>query len=507
MKQQNRAEAAWVSRVRRRLTIGSQVVVTVLLAITAVILLNAVAWRVPYSLELDVGTRHRLSEKTEKMLATTKGDVDVIAVLNPDKKLYDDVRNILMEYEHTAQTLGGLHVSLEWVNPDRDISRAHQLAGQYELESGDQIIFRSGENYRVINVGELARYEYELRDSGVSRRMVGFLGEQAFSSAILAVASQKAPVVYFLTGHGERDIDNFDHEEGYSSLARAISRDHFDVRTLFMPERNGVPADCDVLVIAGPEQQMMDEDLRWISDYLTKRRGRMLLLLNADPENQNEGLLDILEKWKIRPTDGYVTGTRIPGWGLVIHQYGDHPITRPMRNVASAFFAPRPLIPLDDAAEKAQESSKAAEDQVRLSVLARADENGWIEKDYEQVPAVFNDESDIRGPIPIAIAAELGPVNPDAQLQTTRIVVIGDSHFVSNVAISRGVSGNVSLIMSSLNWLAERDGLLSIEPNVPFALQPGMTQAQWRKVSLMVVFAVPGMMVIWGLLVGYQRKR
>ncbi len=495
--------ARW-ERIRRRFLTGSHVGLALLLAGVAVFFVNALSWRLPRSWEVEVRSRHRLSEKTEVMLQGLDGQVEIIAVMDPDARLFADVRALLLEYQHRAQSIGGLQVQLEWVNPDRDIARTRRLADAYALDSGNQLIFRSGENYRVIRISDLARYEYELRESGLARRLVGFLGEQAFSSAILAVVSGHAPVVYFLTGHGERDIDDFSEERGYSSLARAISRDHFDVRRLPVGGGSGIPDDCDVLVIAGPRQRLADEEIRWISEYLLQRRGRVLLLLDAGAETGLDGLL---ERWQIYPGPGHVTGGQIPGWDLVINEYGEHPITRPLRNVTTAYVAPRPLHPLRDANGMSDVPSGGAEDQVRLTVLARADEAGWIEMNDAEHPAIYEEDADQRGPVPIAIAAELGPTSPDAQLETARFVVIGDSHFVSNAAISRGVGGNVSFFMSALNWLADRDTLLAIAPNVPFTLQLGLTRHQWRRLSLVVIFLLPGLVALFGGIVGYRRKR
>ncbi len=491
-------------RIRRRLVTGANVGLAVLLATLAVVLVNALAWRLPHSWELDVHARHRLSEKTRVMLAGLEGQVEIIAIFDPDNRLFDDVRALLMEYQHAAQSIRGLDLQLEWVNPNRDIARTHRLASQYALDAGNQVVFRSGENYRILNVGELTRYEYELTESGIARRMVGFLGEQAFSSAILAVVLRKAPVVYFLTGHGERDIDDFSPTRGYSALARAISRDHFDVRRFSAAGQAGIPADCDVLVIAGPRQRLADEELRWISDYLTYRHGRVLLLLDAGAD---VGLRPLLERWQMYPAEGYVTGMQIPGWGLVVHSYGDHPITRPLRNVTTAFVTPRPLIPLRPNPSTGGMADTTAEDQIRVTALAGAGAEGWIETDASQYPAVYDEETDQRGPVPVAMAAELGPISPDAQLQPTRLVVIGDSQFVSNAALSSGMGGNVSFFMSALNWLADRDSLLAIEPNVPFVLQPGLTRQQWRMLSGLVIFGLPGLVGLFGAFVGFQRKR
>jgi hypothetical protein len=502
-KEKSRRE--WMlARLRRRLVMGSNVVLSVLLATASVILLNALVWRMPHSWGLDVRARHQLSAKSMTMLRGLQGQVEVVVLFRPDDTLYEDVRALLMEYEHAARSIGGLGLEMEWVNPDRDIARTRQLVEQHALASGNHVIFLSGENDHVVSIQDLARYEYELTESGLSRRMIGFFGERAFSSGILAVASGKAPVVYFLAGHGERDINDFGPHSGYSSLARVISRDHFDVRILFLPHHGVVPEDCDVLVVAGPTKRLADEELRWIEDYLLQRRGRLLFLLDAKVET---GLEALLARFHIQAGSGYVTGLRMPGWNLVVTEYGDHPITRSLRNVNTAFTQPRPLQALRDSVTNGRGGSLTEEDQIRVHVLAGPGPEGWVEMDFTQDPAVFDRGVDLQGPVGVAVAAERGPLSPDAKLQSTRLVVIGDSYFVVNAALESGLGGNPSFFMSALNWLAERDALLSLEPSVPYVLQPGLTRQKWRRLFGFVMYLLPGIVGAVGVFVAYRRRR
>ncbi len=491
-------------RMLRRARMGANVVMSLVLAAMAVVLVNALAWRLPQTWDLDVRSRHHLSEKTLAMLRGLEARIEIIALFDAEDRLYDDVRALLREYQHAASSLGMLEIDLELVDPGRDIARTRQLARTYDLESGNQVIFRSGENFRIINVSELARYEIELSESGVARRMVGFLGEQSFSSAILSVVEETTPVVYFLTGHGERDIDDFSHQTGYSALARAISRDNFAVRRLHFSEHEGVPEDCRVLVIAGPDRRLAEDEVRWIEDYLRNRHGRLLLLL--DPQ-VDSGLETLLQSWDVHAASGYVVGLTFSGRELVITSYGDHPVTRNFRNVTTMFYMPRPLIPLSPVGGNRMNGGAADEDRVRVSVLARTGQEGWVETDFTQSPPVFDEGVDRAGPVPVALAVERGALSIDAQLQPTRLVVIGDSFFVTNAALSSGVGGNLSFFMSALNWLAERHALLTVEPRIPHLLQPELGAAQWRQLFLILAFLVPGILAIFGGIVAYWRRQ
>jgi hypothetical protein len=486
------------TRRRQRTLTGLNVLVAVVLMTTATVLVNAVVQRLPLRLQLESRARHVLSEKTMNLLRGLETSLEITALFEADSSLYADVSALLHEYAHAAETMPNLDFRLEIVDPQRDIARTRELVLKYGLDAGNQVIFACGEKQRIIDVASLAQYEIELSESGVARRMVGFLGEQAFSSAILNVTEKTTPVIYFLTGHGERDVEDFERQGGYSTLARVISRENIEVRRLVAAEQGTIPADCRALVIAGPDRRLPDATLKQIDDYLRNRHGRVLLLL--DPATQT-GLEELVERWGVKAGPGVVAGLTFSGRELVVSNYGEHPVTRNFKNVTTMFYMPMALERLEP------ESGGNDDDRVKVCLLAGTGTEGWIETNLDQDPPVFDADRDRRGPATVALAVERGAVGFNAELQPTRLVVIGDSYFVSNAAISSGVGGNVSFLLASLNWLIERDSLLTVAPRVPSLLHPETTRQQWNRIFIGLVFVAPGLMLLAGIVVAWRRRR
>lgn len=485
------------ARRRQRTLNGINALIAVGLMIMTTVLINALAQRLPLRVQLASRARHVLSDKTMAMLRGLDTTLSVTALFEADSRLYEDVAALLHEYAHAADTMPNLDFQLELVDPQRDIARTRELALKYEIDDGNQIIFACGEKKRIIDVSSLAQYEIEITESGVARRMVGFLGEQAFSSAILNVTEETTPIVYFLTGNGERDVEDFGRQGGYSTLARVISRDNIEIRRLGMAEQEGIPADCRALVIAGPDRRLPDAVIKQIDDYLRNRHGRVLLLLDPDTRT---GLGDWLERWDIKAGPGVVAGLTFSGRELVVSSYGDHPVTQHFKNVTTMFYMPMALRPIN------AEQTGNDDDRIKVSLLAGTGKEGWIETNLKQDPPVFDAEHDQRGPAAVALAVERGAVGFNAELQPTRMVVIGDSYFVSNAAISSGVGGNVSFLLASLNWLIERDNLLTVVPRVPALLHPETTRQQWNRLFIGLVLIGPGIFLLIGLAVAIRRR-
>src|SRR5439155_7856026 len=89
---------------------------------------------------------------------------------------------------------------------------------------------------------------------GGEGRVKAFKGEGLFLSAIQTVTEEKSPDIYFLTGHGEHDPEDFDQHTGYSEIARYIKRDNITVQKWNLLEKEALPTDAGVIVIAGPRK-------------------------------------------------------------------------------------------------------------------------------------------------------------------------------------------------------------------------------------------------------------
>ena len=199
-----------------------------------------------------------------------------------------------------------------------------------------------------------------------------------------------------------------------------------------------------------------------------------------------------------------VVGLTLTGRELVVTRYGDHPITRNLGKVATTFYMPRSVEPL--APKHVAQSVQA--DKPRVAVLASNTRDGWAELDLNQNPPKFDAGVDRPGPVPVAVAVEKGPVRGiEVEIKPTRMVVVGDSYFVSNGALRGGSGGNLDLFMRALNWLLERESLAAIAPKIPGELRLDMSRKQMRTTFLIIVGGVPAAVALAGFVVWLKRRR
>jgi ABC-type uncharacterized transport system involved in gliding motility auxiliary subunit len=224
----------------------------------------------------------------------------------------------------------------------------------------------------------------------------------------------------------------------------------------------------------------------------------MMVLLDAMTQT---GLEPLMGEWNVRmEKDVVVDGTRtLSGRELFVTSYGEHPITRRLRNVTTVFYLPRSVEPMMEPEETANPVDKP-----HAVALASSSESGWAEMDMDENPMKFDAAIDRPGPMPVAVAVEKGPVPGfEVQIRPTRLVVFGDSDFVSN---GGWVGGNADLFMSSLNWLLEREQMMGIAPRPIEQSRLVMDDAQLQGLFWMVVIGIPAGVAVLGLLVWIKRR-
>ncbi len=477
---------------RRRIAFGMNTGMALLLALALTIMLNYLAHRHYWRQDVSRARFYSLSDKTLSLLHSITSQVDVVVFFQADHPAGEDVANLLKEYQYA-----NANIRVERVDPNRDIGRAEALVRQYELTQANLVIFALDGRTKFVNAEDLIDVDYSALAQGGQAQPSAFRGEQIFSSALQDLAQSKAPVVYFIRGHGEREITDRDPYTGYSSIAQDLRRDNVIVRDLLLAEARQIPADANLLVLPGPTKNLAAQEIELLRSWLDNN-GRMAILLDTGP---TAGLTEMLEQWNIRLQDDVVVDpTRtLSGLDLFVNDYGIHPITRNLYKVTSVFYLPRSVEPVPPPS-----GGTPAADRPRVTALVRSSPESWAESDLEQKPMKFDPMHDRRGPISIAVAAERGATaDLNMNIRPERLVVFGDTDFLSNGALS---GGNADLFLSAINWLLDREELMAISPKPIDDTRLVMTQAQVSSVFWIVVVIVPGLFALLGMGIWWQRR-
>jgi len=139
--------------------------------------------------------------------------------------------------------------------------------------------------------------------------------------------------------------------------------------------------------------------------------------------------------------------------------------------------------------------------------IMRAGPDSWGETNIpflRERRAGYDQGSDLRGPVSLAVAATKDVAVPGTEKSEARYVVIGDSDFMGNANFSEG---GRDLFLNAIGWLAQQEDLISIRPRDRKQQVLMLSRAQGRVLTWVPLAGVPGVVLLFGIAVyGYRRK-
>lgn len=471
----------------RRVSAALHSALQILLAVAGVVLVNLLATRLGFVCECGFTAARPVSARTREILTHAQGAVRAVCFFDSGHALLRPAGRLLRGFKAVAARAGGVAIDIVYVDPRRDLAKAKALTDA--AVPPNAIVFEGqGRRITVLAADLVATNQ---------GRQAQFRGETVCAAAIARLARGEQPVVYWLRGHGEGDLADYDPETGFSTLAREIRHEGYDLRPLELWKAKGVPADAAALIVLGPHSALAAEEVTWVEAYLT-HGGRLLYLVSpARPS----GLEATLERWGVRVTPWTaVSRETLSGHDTVILHYGDHAITRGLTNSATVFLGSRCI-----QAASAEDASGA--DRAKFTALALTGPEGWGARDSEAKLRVFDPHEDLAGPVAVAAAVERGgEAGKDITLQPTRLVVMGEDGFVSNPMLATRSSANRDLFVNALNWLTGIETGTGVSGGGDAALWTGLDRRGWMRFTLFAAGAVPAGVLVLGLLVVARRR-
>ncbi|MBI3324911.1 MAG: Gldg family protein [Candidatus Omnitrophica bacterium] len=470
----------------RRWLFSLNLAVTLAMVGALFILVNFIASRRYARKEFSRSQISALSGKTTQLLHQLKDPVRVIVFYQPTQRLYELIQDLLKEYQREGPKL-----TVEYVDPEQDVAKAQQLAKEFEIDRINLIVFQSGSRHKYLSDSDLAEFDYTGMEAGEQQpTLKSFSGEDAFSSAILNVTQAQQPLIWVTTGHGEKSVEETT-PRGLGQLKKFLERENMKVELKAILEQSEIPKEVSAVVIPGPTKRFMEQELVQVEGYL-EHGGRLLAMI--DPL-QDSGLDGLLSRWGAElgmdiVVDPSLKLPFISPANLLIATYTQHPIVTRIE--------PEKLITLFPLARSVQ--PVRGRNGITSTELALTSPDGWGETNTSTNTFQFDQRSDTRGPVPIAVACER------SGQPATRLVVIGDSDFVANGQLLNA-PGNVDFILGSLHWLAGEEQLIGIGPKQLEHVKLSLTVEELRTIRWLTIGLLPGLFVVAGIVVWWLRRQ
>ncbi len=281
-------------------------IIAILILVIAIII-NIVVAKLDFNIDVSVQKLFSLSETSQDYLEELDDQdvsIDMYLLMDMDE-LADDsstrsLYRALIEYdEHDSINLIDFDPNenealLEEINPD----------SIYSLAMGD-ILLVCGENKRHITGNGMYNTTNYYDDSGnITESEEVFSGENIITSGLKAVVDGYLPAVYFLTGHGEKDM-----ESSYASLSSLMKSKNYQAKNLNLSDVETVPEDAEIIIVAAPTTDITKQEKDKLSAYLDEGGSISVMLSPNGGEFDYENLQLLLDPFCLEIDYDYVRET------------------------------------------------------------------------------------------------------------------------------------------------------------------------------------------------------
>jgi ABC-type uncharacterized transport system involved in gliding motility auxiliary subunit len=367
-------------------------------------------------------------------------------------------RELIKKYQDQSS-----NIKLEFV----EVNERPDLAEQYGVTKGSGVIF----------------LEYKGRKNRIEK-----IDEQEVTSALVKVTREKDKNIYFVVGHGERDLEDAKEANGLNALKLMLENNRYLVKTMVLNLNAKIPEDADVVVIVGPMQKFLDYEIQGLEEYL-KRGGSLFVALKA---KQTQGLEMLLGHVGLEPMNNYVLNLVETATGKGIQQgqtlgtvfSSTNEITKVFgKNEATIFRNP-----MSFKRDKVPEG-------VTIDDLVKAPESSMSFSSLE-----------IKGEGPqgaFTLATLAKGRFPGATGKDFEMIVVGDADFLGNQLLMQSL--NRDLVLNSVASLAKEENLISVVPKENQVTKLNMTDSNFY--LFLFLFAIPIPLALLGTSVTLWLKR
>jgi ABC-type uncharacterized transport system involved in gliding motility auxiliary subunit len=477
----------WGDRIQKRTVLyGAGSVVSVLLVVGILVVASLLANWHPIRWDTTRAHTQSLSPVSKALLKEVSRPLVMTVFLPKGAGERQPAKEVLQLYAyHNPQ------VSYRFVDPEREPLRARQAGYRF---AGNVLLAYQGRH-----------------------QMADQPNENAITNALRKVLKKERKKVYFLAGHGERDL-NDPKPGGFQVAKKALENEGYEVVVLNLLRQGAVPPDAAVVILAAPKKPLLSTEVQTLKAYLDKG-GRLLIMLEAFEDG---GLKEFLASYGVGLDNGIILDVNQVSQALgvsavmpLVSQYGPSKITQDFTNLITIYPMARPLF-----LKKDHPGVSLLPLATTMTTSYEKQGKGWI----KAAKAAFDAKTDKKGPFTMAAQAKIeltspkgepprkggnnpepaGKQNQDPQEKhQTYLVVFGDVDFAANAFFN--LFGNGDLFLNTTNFLARAMSQITVRAAGKaqlLTLKPGQA---WGLFLACLVWA-PLVMLVAGIW-AYRRRR
>lgn len=473
-------------------TLNTLILIAILVAVFFLVNLGVKKWD-PTAIDCTTSKDYSLTEESKERVKNIDKDVNIyFAEYDEDNVDYE----LAKQYNKVNSK-----INVELVDASKEI----ELAQKYSLTADTPtVVVECGKISRVLDSYDLVDYDYTTYTSSD-------VAEQKITSAILNVTSDYIPKVYFLTGYTD-----FDLSSNLASFAQYLEDEVLTYENLNILNKQQVPDDCDTLIIMTPNKDFDDLTRDAIIKYISK--GGNILWFNGmyaenkDFKNVNKVLAQFgvnkFEKGVLYETDK----DRIFGYDTCFApEIEDSDILKDIKQGATILF---------NATKINIDESKFESLKVTETNLLTSSDRSYFDKELSTEGSKKNDEKGgfVVGAKLVKVISEAVESENEEEAKAainSTLIIYGNDYFISDYPIQIAseyqqtvfsLLNNKDVALNSLAYLTNNDQDITIRKSYADSETTFTPSDMAKTIIRVIIFAVPVIIVITGIIVWIIRK-
>lgn len=403
-----------------------------------------------------VGT---LSDQSVRLLSSLQDDLKIYYFYKKGTEGVEENKKAFIELAKKYQDQSD-RVKLEFV----EVNERPDLAESFGVNRGTGVVF----------------VEYQRRKNKIEK-----IDEQELTGALVKVMREKDKTIFFVIGHGERDLNETKEATGLAILKNLLEGNRYAATPLNLNATGAVPENADVVVVAGPTMAYTGLELAAIESYL-KRGGSVIFAFEG---KITAGFESLLKKMGLELQQDYVAqildtplGKAVNPTTTPVTEFSPtNTITKPFSNGFVVMRLPSSLKILEPPKD------------IQLDPIATA--NGVAFKDLG-----FKDQ--------IGTGKFMTGVSVSGKWQGAEkpfaAVVFGDADFFSNQFLYQNL--NRDLVLNTVATLVKEENLVSITPKETAKTEMILTPTNMTLFIFLFAIPLPIVFLVTSGVLWYRRR-
>ena len=451
--------------------------------IVIVVVINMIVGAIPskYS-QLDVSSSklYTIGDETKKVLKALDKDVTIYQIAQSGSE-DDTISNLLKRYKDESK-----HIKVEVKDPVVN----PKFASEYTTDdlAANSLIVVCGDRNKVISYNDM--YSTSVDYNTWQQTTTGFDGEGQITSAIGYVTSEDLPIMYTLSGHGEKDLD--------SSFKEDIQKANIDIKELNLLTEGKVPDDADCLMIVSPTSDISEEEKTEILDYL--EAGGKAMIFSDYTQDDLPNFDAVLASYGVKRAEGIVFEGDSQHYGMQMPYYLVPTVNSTDASSETASAGSYVLAPYAQGIQKTDD----VRDTVTIdSILTTSDQA--YSKTNMQSSQIEKEDDDVNGPFDLGVAIT-EKLDDDKE---TQIVYYSTANLMESQVNQMVSGGNEKLLLESLSWMTSTDESSSVSISSKSLQSTSLTVTDYDAAfwKICTIGLIPGVFLVAGFLIWLRRRK